>query len=151
MRQPLSHCTRLATSAIAAAFAASCGDQPTRPPDGPSPTVDAGFAAGAEVRGQFRAALIFAGDQSMRGLEQREAADRVATAFETLAARVEANDRIGAERALLAADAAIQRYRKLAARDGGASTADLEALMLTLDHATALVEERGRSAEARRP
>jgi hypothetical protein len=113
--------------------------------------VRTGFGVSADVRGQLGAALSFAREHSVRGLELREAADRVAAAFEALAARVEANDRIAAEREIAAARKAIERYRRLAARDGGASATDLDALTLTLDHATALVEERGSSLEAHQP
>jgi hypothetical protein len=109
------------------------------------------FGVSAEVRGQLGAALMFAREHSLRGLERRAIADRVAAAFEALAARVAANDRNGAERALGVARKEIERYRKLAAGDNGASAADLDALTLTLDHATALVEERGTASEDHRP
>jgi hypothetical protein len=108
------------------------------------------FSVGAEERGRLGAALAFAREHSLRGLERRQSAERVAAAFEALAARVEANDRIGAERALDAARKEVDRYRKLAG-DGGSSAADLEALTLTLDHATALVEDRGSPSEDHRP
>jgi hypothetical protein len=133
--------SRSALTFAAAALVAGCGDQPTRPPDAASPKVRTSFTAGAEARGQLGAALIFAREQSMRGLERRDAADRVAAAFDALAARVEADDRIGAERDLATARGAIRRYRDLAVGDGGPAAADLEAMTLTLDHVTALVQE----------
>ncbi len=142
MRQPSIGRTGFATSAAAAALIAGCGDQLTAPRD-----AQTAFAVGAEAREQLGAALIFAREQAVRGLEQRDAAERVTAAFETLAARVEANDRVGAERALAAARKAMDEYQKLATRDGGASAADLEALTLTLDHATELVEQRASSPE----
>ncbi len=148
MRQSSIGRAGLATSAAAAALIAGCGDQPTSPPDGAPRDAYPAFAVGAEAREQLGAALAFAREQSMRGLQQRDAAERVTVALEALAARVEANDRVGAERALAAARKAVEHYQKLSARDGGASAADLDALTLTLDHATALVEQRVSSPEA---
>jgi hypothetical protein len=151
MRQPPFRRNRLAASAAAVALVAGCGDEPTRPQGAALPDERTGFTAGAEVRGQLGAALIFAREQSLRGLERRAAAERVAARLEALAARIEANDRIGAARALADARKTIEEYRRLAVRDGGASAADLDALTLTLDHATALVEERGSSPETHQP
>jgi hypothetical protein len=149
MRQSLLRST-LAASAAAAALVSGCNDQPTQPSDRVAAGVRPGFSVGAEERGQLGAALTFAREHSLRTLERRDAADRVAAAFKTLAARVDANDRIGAERALGVARKEVDRYRRLAG-DDGSSAADLDALTLTLDHATALVEERGNPSENHRP
>jgi hypothetical protein len=150
MTHPLLRST-LATSAAAAALATGCADQPTQLSDRVLKAVRTPFGVSAEERGQLGAALTFARQHSLRGLELRAAAERVAVAFEALAARVEADDRIGAERALGVARKEVDRYRALAGADDRATAVHLEALTLTLDHATALVEERGSSAESHQP
>ena len=125
---------------------AACADEPTGPRKAAPQAVDAGAAFGvsASARGELGAALHFMRDQSERALKQRNAAARVARAFATLAARVEGDDRRGAERALAAARSEIARYRELVGNNDEAA-ADLEAMSITLDRASALVADAART------
>jgi hypothetical protein len=128
-----------------AIMVAGCSDEPTRP-SSPTPSATAHTLGDAE-RQALTGAFAFARQQALRGLVERDAADRVAAAFADVSTRVDAGDRPGAERALAAARAAIQQYRRHTA-DDRSSDADLEALMLTLDHATAIVRESAASITA---
>ena len=129
---------------IAMLASACTADKATRPVAQASRSdTDTPLRLTATERGNLSVAFAFAREQAMRGLQRREAADRVAAAFMDVAARVETGDRVGAERALAAARGAIDAYRRHATDDGGASNADLEALGLTLDRATAIVRESG--------
>ncbi len=129
--------------AIAAALAAGCGDEPLAPTDETPPAdVSQPLELSEENQASLREAFRFAGEQSVRGLQQTGSAQLVATAFATLAGHIEANDRAGTERATMAARLAISRYRDLA--DDGAAAADLEAMDLTLARATDLMREASR-------
>ena len=143
MRQLPRRSDFLSAAAGVAVLITACGDEPTRPAlVAAARDESASFAISAEERGQLGAALVFARESANRGLQQREAADHVTAAFATLAERVEADDRAGAERALAAARQSIKRYREHAGSDVGVADADLEAMTLTLDRASALVHER---------
>jgi hypothetical protein len=142
MRQPSARIIGIGVAAGVAALVAGCADEPTRATaSAAARDVNMSFAMSAEERGQLGAALAFARESAIRGLQRPDAGDRVAAAFATLAERVEADDRAGATRALAAARTAVQQYREHAGSDVGAADADLEAMTLTLDRATALVQE----------
>jgi hypothetical protein len=99
------------------------------------------FAISAEERNELRTALMFAtGTRSMRALGRRPSAWYVAVAFETLTARIAANDRLGALRAIGLARSALRRCRERSA-SGGATAVELEAMSLALDHAERLALE----------
>jgi hypothetical protein len=133
MRRPLSTLASALASAGAVGIG-GCTDAPTQPggpDDGP-----VRFVVSAEDRRLLGAALAFATDHSMRALERRAAAERVTAAFESLAARVEADDRRGAERAIGAVRKAISDYRDLVGPDDSGAVLHLDAMTLALDHAT---------------
>ena len=134
MRRPFSTLSSV-LAAAGVVGVGGCTDAPTRPvtPDG-GPVR---FVVSAADRAQLGAALAFAADHSMRALERRAAAERVTAAFESLAARVEADDRRGAERAIAAVRKALNEYRELVGPDDAGASLDLDAMTLALDHATA--------------
>lgn len=92
-----------------------------------------------EERASIGAAVSFAGAHSVKALQQRNEAARVAAAFAELARRVEAGDRAGTHRAISATSAAVKRYRDIA--KDAAAAADLEAMDLTLERAASLSAE----------
>jgi hypothetical protein len=99
------------------------------------------FAISAEERKELQTALRFAtGERSMRSLGRRPSAWNVAVAFETLRARVAANDRVGALRAIGLARSAL---RQCPGRNGsgGATAVELAAMLLALEHAERLALE----------
>ncbi len=133
MRRPLSTLSSVLAAAGAVGIG-GCSDAPTgtaTPDEGP-----VRFVVSAEGRKLLGAALAFATDHSMRALERRAAAERVTAAFESLAARVEADDRRGAERAITAVRKALNDYRELVGSDDAGATVELDAMTLALDHAT---------------
>jgi hypothetical protein len=121
----------------------SCADEPTRPSQAPTSTAEArqSLDLSADDRRRLHAALLFARDQAMLGLERRDPADRVAAALVTLAERAEQDDRVGVERAMAVARSAVERYRDLAGSSDDAAAVDLEAITLTLDQAAELARE----------
>jgi hypothetical protein len=136
------------------ALATGCTDQPTGPPGAATAPAEVlqSLNLDAEARGQLRAALLFAGTQSMLALQQREAGDQVAAAFARLAERVEADDAAGTKRALAAARHAVERYREVAGADeGSAAAADLAAMDLTLERASELASDARALREERQP
>jgi hypothetical protein len=78
-----------------------------------------------------------------RARVRAESAD-VAAAFDTLAARIAANDRRGATRAIWAARGALRLYRQVG-RDDIRGIVELEGMSLALDHAERLARETGSS------
>ena len=122
--------------AIAAALSSGCSDEPLAPPDAAA-TAEMPFSLSPEDGTSLRVALLFAGQQSVRGLQERGAAGRVAAAFAAVAGRVEAKDRAGTARGIAGATLAVNQYRELA--HDVAAAVDLEAMDLTLLRAAALV------------
>jgi hypothetical protein len=131
-----------AFGAAGAIVLGACADEPTRPTTAAGPPAEAlqSLQMSADARAGLRGALLFTRDHSLLALERREAADAVAAAFSAVAERVEKDDRVGLERAVGAARKAIERYRAIAGPEH-VSAIDLEAAMLTLDHAAALARE----------
>jgi hypothetical protein len=127
---------RTSTLAVAAALASGCGGDPLAPPAAALPPVEVPLGLSSEDDGGLQVALLFAGQETVRGLKERGLAGRVAAAFISLAGRIEAKDRAGTGRAMATARLAISRYRDEA--HDGAAAADLEALDLTLARAAAL-------------
>jgi hypothetical protein len=123
----------------AAALATGCGDEPLAPAGAAPapPEVFQPLGLGGAEQASLLTAFLFAGQQSARGLQQREPAQFVSAALTTLAARIEANDPAGIERAIRAARLAVGQYRDRA-RDPGAAP-DLEAMDITLLRAASLV------------
>jgi len=92
------------------------------------------FAISREERKRLGAALVFAREQASRSLERHAAAEHVAATVDALAARVLADDRLGAERELAEARRAVDEYRELVTTDD-AVLLDLDVVTLVLDHA----------------
>jgi hypothetical protein len=92
----------------------------------------------------MRVALLFAGEQSVLALDNREARGPVALALVSLARQVERNDRTAVERGVTAARAAVEHYRELA-RNDTAVDPDLETMSLTLDQAAQLASRTQKS------
>jgi hypothetical protein len=103
------------------------------------------LAISDDERTDLQAALRFAAREwstlalewSTRAIEWRVRAEAVATAFEGLAARIEANDRRSTKRAIAPARAVLHHCRPLIGADARAMVA-LEALSLALEHAERL-------------
>jgi hypothetical protein len=138
--------TRIATavSIVGVASLVGCTDKVTAPQE----DVVVPFAISAEQRSELTAALIFATrESSLNLLARSDAAADVTTAFASVAARVTANDRRGAQRAIETARAALRRYREVAASEL-AESIELEAMALALDHAEQLTGESPASTRA---
>lgn len=93
----------------------------------------------------MRTALLFAQEQSSLVLTHSQSSG-VAVALGALTQRVERNDRVGVERGVGEARAAIQRYRDLAGGDNAADPG-LEAMTFILDRVAALATTSRSSQE----
>lgn len=130
----ITRATRLAATASIALGIASCADTPV----GPEQEVVVPFAISNAQRATLTGALRFAArDAALQALGESEARARVVAAFARVTERVDANDRSGARRAIVAARDALRLYRERAGPDLSALI-EVESMSLALDHAELL-------------
>ena len=129
--------TRLAAAASIALSVASCADKTV----GPEQEVVVPFAIGSEQRASLTGALRFAArDAALQAFAESDARAQVVAAFARLSERVEANDRSGARRAIVAAREALRLYRERAGSDLSVLL-EVESMSLALDHADLLAAD----------
>jgi hypothetical protein len=102
------------------------------------------FDITAAERVELHAAILSVTDEWWVQTPVRFESADVAAAFDTLSARIAANDRLGAERAIWAARSAVRRYREVEWGDA-APTVELEAMSLALEHAERLARDSARN------